>query len=233
MSRRSTRAFLLALWLAPAPALADPVPLSALPEKPARYAQAEGPLHATVAPSGSEYQIHTTGSACLAYDMPAYWIDGDASLEGRYPDLQLGDPTPFGIERFVTRGDDAELERVTVSLLYGELVPSARSRISLHAVAKLDGLVVYAYRWNAKVFLLARSTGIALRRRDGGLGLEEAPGCGIALTMLRVRNGASQPVQIQGTVPGTGKRYLVDASVAQTGRDPEPLLSVRARLLDP
>ena len=35
-----------------------------------------------------------------------------------------------------------------------------------------------------------------------------------------------------GTVPGTGKRYLVDASASQTGRDPEPLLSVTARLVD-
>lgn len=41
-----------------------------------------------------------------------------------------------------------------------------------------------------------------------------------------------QPVQIEGTVPATGKRYLVNASVAQTARDPEPLLSVTARLLE-
>ncbi len=45
----------------------------------------------------------------------------------------------------------------------------------------------------------------------------------------RLKPGGPDP----GVVPCTGKRYLVDASVSQTGRDPEPLLSVTARLLEP
>ena len=222
-----------ALAAAPAPARAETTSLSALPAKPARYGQADGPIHATITPSGSDSNILTTGSTCMSFDPPQYWIDGDASLDARFSDLQAHDATPFGIERIVTRGDEVELERVTASVIYGELVASARSRIALHAVARIDGLVVYAYRWGPKVFLLTRSAGTPVRRRDGGLGFDEAPGCGVVYTMMRIRDGSSQPVQIRGTVPSTGKAYLVDASVVQTGRDPEPLLSVNVRLLEP
>jgi hypothetical protein len=232
MTRARLLPLAVLLALAPAPARADTTPLSALPDKPARYAQADGRIPATATPNRADYEVRAAGSACLVNDPPQYWIDGDASHGDRDTVLEFSPSATFGIERFALRGDTPELERVTVSLIYGELVPSARSRITLHAVAKLDGLVVYAYRWGAHVFLLARSSGEPLRRRDGGLGLEEATGCGVAYTTLRVRDGASQPVQIIGTIPGTGKRYLVGASVAQTGRDPEPLLSVTARLLE-
>jgi len=224
-------AALLAVALAPALAAADTTPLSAFPDRPARYAQAAGPVPVTVKPSGSSHDVTVTGSVCLAVDPPAYWIDGDAAIPGRYAELQVEDGFRFGIERIATRGDVVELERITASILHGELVPSARSRIPLREVARLDGLVVYAYRWGAKIFFLARSAGMAVIRRDGALGLEQAPECGVVYTELRVRDsGASQVAQIRGTVPGTGRPFLVDASVAQTGRDPEPLLAVSARL---
>lgn len=236
MARAVARAWIcgLVLALAPALAVADTAPLSALPAKPVRYAQATGPVPVTVTSFetriGPATRVSATRSACVVYDPPKYWIDGNADFARRYPDLEVGDPTPFGIERLVERGDTAELERVTASVIYGELVPIARSRIALHPVAKLDGLTVYAYRWGASINLVTRSSGASIVRSDGGEGPEELIGCGIVATTLRLRDGASQLVQIRGTVPGTGKSYVVDASAAQTGRDPEPLLSVAARL---
>jgi hypothetical protein len=234
-TRTVTRAWICWLVLAPALAVADTAPLSSLPAKPVRYAQAPGPIPVTVkslkARVEPAHEVSASKSACLIYDPPKYWIDGDADLGRRYPDLEVGDPTPFGIERLVVRGDTAELERVTASVIYGELVPIARSRIALHPVAKLDGLAVYAYRWGASIHLVTWSSGMPLVRRDGGEGLEELIGCEVVSTTLRLRDGASQLAQIRGTVPGTGKSYVVDASAAQMGRDPEPLLSVAARLL--
>jgi hypothetical protein len=226
------RALLLLSLLAPAIAAADTTPLSTFPEKPVRYGQAAGSLPAVATVAGSNHTVRVTGGACVIYDPPAYWIDGDAALTGPSDELETRDPAPFGLERLVTRGDTVEIERITASVLYGEIVPSARSRIPLYPVARLDSLTVYAYRWGARIFLVTRSSDTALRRRDGGLGLEEAPYCGPVYTMLRIRNGSSQLAQIQGNVPGTGKPYLIDASVTQTGRDPEPILSVTARLLD-
>ena len=228
-------ALVLTFALAPALAAADTVPLSALPEKPVRYAQAPGPIPAAVAPfrpgrDGSSYEIRGTGSACLVFDPPKYWIDGEGDFGRRYPELEIGDPTPFGIERLVTRGDTAELERLIVNVLYGELVPISRSRVTLREVAKLEGLSVYAYRRGASIYLVTRSSGDPLVRRDGGTGLEESIGCATVATTLRLRGGgSSQLAQIRGIVPGTGKQYLIDASAVQTGRDPEPLLSVVAR----
>jgi hypothetical protein len=225
------RALLLLSLFAPAVAAADTTPLSTFPEKPVRYGQAAGSLPAVATVVGSNHTVRVTGGACAIYDPPAYWIDGDAALTGASDELEASDPEPFGLERLVTRGDTVEIERITASIIYGEIVPTARSRIPLHPVAALDGLTVYAYRWGARIFLVTRSSETTFRRRDGGLGLEEAPGCGPVYTTMRLRNGSSQLAQIQGTVPGTGKPYLVDASVTQTGRDPEPLLSVSARLL--
>jgi hypothetical protein len=231
-SRGMTRSVLLLVLLAPAVAAAGTTPLSALPAKPARYAQAPGPVPAKVESYDSGRTIHAAASACLTSAPPAYWIDGDAEIGDRLPELALEIRSGFGIERLVTRGDGAELERIKASVIYSEIVPSARSRIPLQEVAKLDGLVVHAYRWDAKVFLIVRSSGTTLFRRDGASSREEAPDCPFAYTMLRVRGGASQMVQLEGTVPGTGKQFVVDASVAQTGRDPEPLLSVTARLVE-
>jgi len=229
----------LALLLAPAPALlssapafADPIPLSSLPAKPARYAQAAGPLPAKITDDRSRYSIAPSGPlTCMIVDGPQYWIDGDAFLEGHWTDLVTDRGVQFGIERLVVRDGAAELERINASIEDRAIVPSARSRIPLHAVAKLDGLVVYAYRWDAKVFLLARSLPDASLRSDGSEGLTSAPECGLVYTQLTVRRGSSQAVQIRGKVPSTGKPYLIDASISQTSRDPDPLLSVTARLL--
>ena len=228
---RSLLLLLLALLL-PSLAAADTTPLSVFPDKPVRYAQAAGSLPAVATVAGSNHTVRVTGGACVIYDPPPYWIDGDAALTGQSDELETGDSSSFGLERLVTRGDTVEIERITASVIYGEIVPTARSRIPLHPVARLDGLTVYAYRWGAQIFLVTRSTGTALRRRDGGLGLEEASYCGPVYTALRLRKGSSQVAQIEGTVPRTGKPYLIDASVTQTGRDPEPLLAVSARLVD-
>ena len=222
------------LLLAPAPAAADPLPLSALPAKPARYGQAAGPVPAKVGWDPTRSPVTPGGPlTCLMSTAPAYWIDGDADLGGHLTSLVTDPGQPFWIERLVVRGDAAELERIAASVGQLAIVPSARSRIPLHAVARLDDLVVYAYRWDAKVFLVTRSLPGALVRTDGADGLTEAPECSFVYTQLVVRRGSSQAVQIRGTVPSTGRPYLVDASISKTSRDPEPLLSVTARLLDP
>lgn len=217
--------------LAPAPAAADPLPLSSLPAKPARYTQAAGPVPVTVTVSQDRYSISTEEPDCLMADVPKYWIDGDGFLEGHWSHVTTYARELFWIERFVVRDGAAELERIRASIVDGVPVPSARSRIPLHAVAQLPGLVVYAYRWDAKVYLVARSLPAALVRTDNRTDLVEGHPCGLVYTELIVRRGSSQAAQIRGRVPSTGKTYLVDASISQTSRDPEPLLSVTARLL--
>lgn len=224
------------LALAPAAAAADTLPLSALPSKPARYAQAEGPFHAKVQDDPTYYTLTgTRPSVCFATEAPAYWVDGDSPSWGRWPELQVGAREPFGIERLVVRGDSAELERITAEIVYGELVPLGRSRITLHEVARLEGLVVYAYRWQSKIFVLTRSAGMPPPPPElemAGMG-DPAPECGVVQATLHLRaDGTSRVSQLRGTVPGTGKRFLIDASISQTGRDPEPLLAVTARFLD-
>lgn len=225
----------LAFALAPAPAAAEAIPLSTLPETPARYAAAAGKVHAEVRGYASNTaDVAAAPPVCLISNPPRYWIDGDAAAaEGRFSTFSFDNGTAFGIERLAIRGDAAELERVAVRTLQRELVPEARSRIPLLTVAKLDGLAVYAYRWHAQVYLIAQSTDDAAVRTDGHVELMGPAECGVNYALLWVRNGSSEVAQIRGRIPRTGKRYVIDASVSQTGRDPEPLLAVTARLAEP
>ena len=225
----------LTLALAPGAAAAEAIPLSILPETPARYAAAAGKVHAEVrgySSSSNTADVAAQPPVCLIYEPPPYWIDGDARPENRFSTFSFDHGTRFGIERLSIRGDAAELERVAVRTNYRELVPEARSRIPLLTVAKLDGLAVYAYRWRSQVYLIAQSTDDTAVRTDGHVELMGAAECGVNYALMWVRNGSSEVAQIRGRVPRTGKRYVVDASVSQTGRDPEPLLAVTARLLE-
>jgi hypothetical protein len=225
----------LAVALAPAAASAETFPLSALPEKPARYAVAEGKLHIEVRGYSVDRKVSdiaTEAPVCLVSNPPAYWIDGDSSVEGRFTTFSYDSGSIFGVERLVERGGTAELERISVRTQRRYLDPTGRSRISLHVVGKLDGLTVYAYRWASQVYLIARSSEEASVRTDGSGNLLGGTECGVLYTMLRVRNGSSEVAQIHGVIPHTRKRYLVDASVSQTGRDPEPLLSVTTRVIE-
>jgi hypothetical protein len=225
----------LAAALAPAAARAETLPLSALPEKPARYGVAKGKLYVEVRSYSVDTKVSDVaaeGPVCLVSNPPSYWIDGDSPVDGRFTTFSYDAGSTFGVERLVERADGAELERVSVNNARRYLDPTGRSRIPLHVVGKLDGLTVYAYRWASQVFLIARSTEEASVRSDGTDGLLGGSECGILYAMLRVRNGSSQVAQIRGVVPRTGKRYQVDASVSQTGRDPEPLLAVTTRFVE-
>lgn len=234
MRRSTARAARLALVLAfvSAPAAAAPIPLSELPAKPARYAQALGPVPAKITSGQHRLTISASPQTCLLPDPPKYWIDGDAVLTERWMDMVTDAAGAFGLERLVERAGGAELERIAVEMRDAAIVPTARSRIPLRAVAELPGVTVYAYRWASKIFLIARSRDDATARSDGGGGFTAGPECGTILVVLRVRDGASEVAQISGRAPATGKPFLVSASVSQTGRDPEPLLAVTARMLD-
>ena len=230
---RLARPLLLSLLLAAgaAPAAADSTPLPALADKPVRYGRAAGIIHAVSEHAEQRYySIRATGSSCLIADMPQYWIDGDAPIHARYTDFRSTPDEQFGIERLITRGYTAELERTTATIEDGVLVPKARSWVTLQQVAGLEGLAVYAYRWKDKVFLIARTTGQAAIRPDGGPFQHEETECSVVYTVLRVRESGSQTVQLRGNVPSTRKQYQIDASISQSGRDPVPLLSVTARL---
>jgi hypothetical protein len=210
--------------LAPAPAAADSMPLSALPEKPVRYTQVRGPVPVPLMPDNDRYTITSKPQVCLSFTTPKYWIDGDPLSDTHQTFMWVDPGTTFSIERLIDRGDTAELERIAAVIRYRSIDPTARSRIALHPVAKLDGLTIYAYRWGAKVAIVAR-TGDQFDPITG-------PTCGILFEQLVVSDGSSRAVQLSGTVPRTGKRYIVNADISQTSRDPEPLLTVTARLLD-
>lgn len=216
--------FAAAPLLAPSPAAADAIPLSALPAKPVRYVQAKGPVPVPLTPDNGRFTITSDPGVCLAYSTPRYWIDGDPLAESHLDYIWVDPGSTFAIERLVVRGDTAELERIAAVIRYRAIEPTARSRIALLPVAKLDGLVVYAYRWGSKLAVVART--------GDNPDFIPAPTCGVLFAELAVRGGSSRVVQLFGTVPSTGKRYIVNADVSQTSRDPEPLLTVTARLLD-
>ncbi|MDB4953414.1 MAG: hypothetical protein JWO36_983 [Myxococcales bacterium] len=144
----------------------------------------------------------------------------------------------FGLERLVVHGTTAELERTVVAGT-DPGVATHRGHIPLVVVARADDLVVYAYRHRATVFLVTPTHGNGQSTFEDGQDwdpglVERWTDCPYVIARVVIsRDGASKPAQLSGTIEGAhGGSYRVDASITQTSRDPEPLLSVVVRFID-
>jgi len=209
-------------------ASAAPTPLSELPEK---TTWARPAIPSGVVDTDDEYL--TSDTQCLVEAPPKYWTSGGGDMGARSASLD----GEIGIERLVEAGEGAYLERTRTRPAPGnKLVALERGRIALLPVARVDGLTVYAYRRDGSVFVVARAVpteSLGFVRSDARSYKFANVDCAIASTQMRLRNGSSEPMQIEGVIPSSRRNYLVDASVSKTSRDPEPLLSVVVRVVKP
>lgn len=146
--------------------------------------------------------------------------------------------------RLVEKDGTATLERTRLGVepAVKKVWPTSRTSVALRAVARADGVAVWAYRdRTGNVVLLARNakSGREVRPNTEGTGFVSSE-CGWGSVRLAVASAKAGVVaQLGGTLPpvGEGKdkttpRFAVNASLAKVARDPEPVLAVRVRRLD-
>ncbi|MBX3204997.1 MAG: hypothetical protein KF764_08000 [Labilithrix sp.] len=150
--------------------------------------------------------------------------------------------------RLVEKDGSATFERtryVVASYLASAWVKSKTS-IALREITKANGVTVWGYRdASGDVVLLARgvTSGREVRpaKPEEGLGIDfVASECGFGAARLGIgaaKNGVL--AQLRGKLPpvGEGKakvvpQFVVDGTLAKLARDPEPVLSVRVRLME-
>ena len=214
-------------------AVADTVPLSSLATHARLQQHVTLPASVKITRANAGEYTTIAPPYCLVSDFPEHWTSGadDLDMDRRGASGWI---TSRGIERLIVRDNgDAELERTQLD---PDLTPIERGHIPLHRVASIDEHhAVYAYHFHDQVFVIAESTSDVLLRFDSegqtsGRGVTRAQNCGYAITQVRIAKGSSQAAQISGGFDT--QHYLIDTSITQTSRDPEPLLSVTARVID-
>ena len=194
---------------------------------------------------GKYSEVTTTAPYCVVYGIESYevgfqdWSIGNDEVDFGWRNLSGSSGNGLGIERLVVHGQRAELDRSVVGG-YNPTVATDRGHIPLVVVARIDDLVVYAYRSGKTIFLVTPTTGPAgvdfeSGRPEWGPGLvHRDTNCSYAITQIPVpQDGLGASGQITGSLQGVhGGSYRVDASVTKMSRDPEPLLSVTARFVD-
>jgi hypothetical protein len=220
-----------ALVLATSPALAERHSVADLPAKSISVAPGKPPV---VVEKNGERELDAP--SCIVPGPTPEWLAGagTSDFEMRYPRWQGTEP--LGIERLVVTGATAYLERRHVRYGVFETEVVEARRIPLQPVARAGDLVVYAYRRGTDVYLVAPAgdAGSTVRSKPDsgeGMGVLRSSACSVALLRLQLEGSASQPGQITGSLPSK-RGYRVDASLTKTRRDPKPLLSVVARLVD-
>jgi hypothetical protein len=223
---------------------ADKSPVSSLPSLPAPHDETDTPnggavAGLTVKPTGYGSYVELVAAKSQGYCLVA----SDAALRLQDTSSSSGDGDLWRLEEDATAGE-ATLERTRFAVLISDkkVWVKSRARIALRAVARADGLTVWAFREaNGDVFLLARGA-------DGGRESEAPPkkddfdalrfvGSQCKFGATRISRGmarAGAVARLEGALPtiGEGKskvypRYSVDASLSQFGREQEPMLAVR------
>jgi hypothetical protein len=152
----------------------------------------------------------------------------------------------FDLDRLTEKDSAATLERTRVHFdpPSGTITATGRSEVELKEIARTPaGVVVWAYRENSAVVILAKRVerGVESRHfgnQEDGLPFVSADGCPYAGARLDARRPeAGGFVQLSGALPAEGKgkdkivpRFIVDVSLSRVARDPEPLLAVRVRM---
>lgn len=190
--------------------------------------------HDLVASTGRGY--------CLAQRENGYrWMAAyGATARSASEDLDL--------DRLIEKDGTVTLERTRVHFdpPSATITATGRSQVELKELARSPaGIVVWAYREERAIVVLARRVegGVESRQmgsEDNGLPFVSSQGCPFAGGRLDARRpDAGAFVQLTGSLPsrGSGKekvvpRFIVDVSLSQVARDPEPLLAVRVRTQD-
>jgi hypothetical protein len=158
--------------------------------------------------------------------------------------------TLFRTDRIVTTGEHPEIERSLIEVSGDTVRVTGRQRIPLTVVARdPHGLVVYAYRTAGELFVLAPAVGGTFRNTTfGATGTDMDPSsmfgsydCGFVAARIEVRPSTGASAVLSGNLalpaplPTTGAppRFVVNASVSKVLRDPEPVLSISVRVIEP
>ena len=254
MSRRVSSALggaaaALAVASTPAAHAASSEPLSALQSLAPVVAPKGDPpefdgVDVTVKPSGSStwVEVRAKAGSCFAYSDFGY------TLDTTYGESSRAQPRKMDLLRLRERAGSFVLERTRIELAVatGKATLEGRSSVPLTEVARSPGgeVVVWAYREGREVVIVSRTAGEAHGAHSPRPSPEEGTSsafssrCPFAVARLDARAPEAGTVaQIVGRLPARGQgrdrvspRFVIDASVARTSRDPEPVLSVRVRL---
>jgi hypothetical protein len=211
-------------------ATAAPIAVTELPSKPTPIVKAtQFPAGITLEP-GENSTLELKGG-CAIQDVPDDWIEGVPPKQRGFRTSHLWESNSslaVGVERIV----DDKLEHYAVTIFHGGgYEVFAKTVLPLKAVAQHDGVTVYGYRRGNQVMLFAPTKeGASVRygRAKSSGATFDFDQCPVAMTVLQLDHGSSEPAMIFGTAPD-GRAYRVDASLVKTARDPVAVLSVVIR----
>jgi hypothetical protein len=187
--------------------------------------------------------LEATSGYCFAQQEIGF---GSLSLQEHAPFAKKGE-----LWKLVEKDDTVRLEQTEFESTSneGELWPARRRTTDLRVVAKENGVIVWAYRdATGDIVLIAK--GATNGRELRPVGKDETPmistpwsSCSFGAARIRPSEArAGTIVQLQGALEGEASeggeakknktRWIVDASLVKLTRDPEPVLSVRTRLVD-
>jgi hypothetical protein len=169
------------------------------------------------------------------------WMDSyGATSRSETEDLDL--------DRLTEKDGTVTLERTRVHFDPPSATISAtgRSQVELKEIARsATGVVVWAYRQDGAVVVLAKNVDRGIESRqmgneENGIPFVSANGCPFAGARLDARKPeAGAFVQLTGSLPAQGEgkdkvvpHFVVDASLTRVARDPAPMVSVRVHLKD-
>jgi hypothetical protein len=178
--------------------------------------------------------------------------DGAFNWSSGYGGGARSEAEDLDLDRLLEKEGTVILERTRVHFdpPSGTITATGRSQVALTELARSrSGVVVWGYREDRMVILLARGVASGTESHQlldpagstAGGGFVSVDGCGYAGGRLDARNPqAGATAQLIGTLAAQGKgkdkvvpRFAVDASLSRVDRDPEPLLAVRVRMLEP
>jgi hypothetical protein len=197
--------------------------------------------HASTARSYTELAAATGRGYCIASREFGLSLETTAEFSER-------DPDRYELWRLVEKDGKATFERTrfeVASYLTSAWVKSKTS-IELREVARANGVTVWGYRDGSDVVLLSRGAdgGRETRPKEDTQDTFDSDfvssNCTFGAVRLSVATAkAGSLAQLHGTLPpvGEGKskvvpQFVVDSTLAKFSRDPEPVLSVRVRLID-
>ena len=252
-ARALTPALAAAALLASSPGVAgDKTPLSGLPTMPAPRDRTEAPQEYKNGVAGVTVKEHAS-AARIYLEVVAATSRGFCIIERDWS-FRLGYSTaevdkPVEVWRLVEDDGKATLERTRLEVAVDAKNAWTRSKtsIELRPMTRSNDVTVWAFRDGpaGDVVLVAR--GVDRGRELRPLESEGAPSfvsseCGFgAVRLMPSAAKTGTLAQLRGTLPhapsGRGEpkvtpEFLVDASLAKLSRDPEPVLSVRFRMVE-